>query len=177
VFGEHDLERIGPILPGIARRAIGAWLAGEGYGKVLPAGFAAPVFVTLRDRDGALRGCVGSLRSSDEDVAFATARIAVLAATADPRFAPLTEAELALLVVEVGVPFDEREASAADLDAERFGVVVRDASGREGVLMPALAGVSDTADQVEIARRKADIPRDVAVETRRFRIRKWVDGG
>ena len=59
-------------------------------------------FVTLRTRNGALRGCIGSLvarRPLIEDVR----ENASAAAFRDPRFSPLRAAELPDIVVEVSV--------------------------------------------------------------------------
>ncbi|MBN1876055.1 MAG: AmmeMemoRadiSam system protein A [Anaerolineae bacterium] len=59
-------------------------------------------FVTLHTRSGNLRGCIGSLTASRpliEDVR----ENALNAAFKDPRFPPLTQAELSAIVVEVSV--------------------------------------------------------------------------
>ena len=59
-------------------------------------------FVTLRDQQGALRGCIGSLHAEDPLVVD-VADNAVKAALADPRFPPVTPAELDRLTVELSV--------------------------------------------------------------------------
>ncbi len=58
-------------------------------------------FVTLT-RDGALRGCIGSLRAS-RPLARDVAHAAFEAAFHDPRFAPLPESELATTTIEISV--------------------------------------------------------------------------
>ncbi|MEZ5114704.1 MAG: AmmeMemoRadiSam system protein A [Candidatus Nanopelagicales bacterium] len=58
-------------------------------------------FVTLH-RDGALRGCIGSLVATDP-LGFDVARRAQDAAFSDPRFAPVAAAEVDHLHVEVSV--------------------------------------------------------------------------
>jgi len=134
----------------------------------------APVFVTLRESDGALRGCVGSLVASQVDVVTETARSAVLAATRDPRFPPVSAPELAALTVEVSVlEPEERVASASELDPHRYGVIVRDAFGRQGLLLPDIPGIDDASTQVEIARRKAGIDPEANVHLWRFGVQKW----
>ena len=99
-----ELVTIGPELPSVARNAISAWVSGEARLQALrPGAPAAPVFVTLRTSDGNLRGCIGSLVASEADVVAETARSAVLAASRDPRFMPVTAAELGALSIEVSV--------------------------------------------------------------------------
>jgi AmmeMemoRadiSam system protein A len=175
------LERIGPSLPAVARRAIELYLHGEGNpldeapGTSVP---RAPVFVTLRASDGALRGCVGSLAASQSDVVNETARSAVLAATRDPRFPPVSSPELQALSIEVSVLGPEESvAGPADLDPRRYGVIVRDGAGRQGLLLPDIPGIDDASAQVEIARRKAGIEPGAALRLSRFEVRKWDDSG
>jgi AmmeMemoRadiSam system protein A len=171
----RSIEDIGPSLPAIARRAIEAWAAGARRERPetseLP---AAPVFVTLRTKDGRLRGCIGTLRATEPNVVFETARSAVLAASQDPRFAPVAPAEIAELRVEVSVLLPEEAVSGlAELDPQRYGVIVRDEGYRHGVLLPNVEGVDDAETQVSIARRKAGIPEQAPVRLSRFRVMKY----
>lgn len=173
-----SLEEIGSLLPDVARRAILSWLSGEGFGPVVPAGPAAPVFVTLRGDGGDLRGCIGSVVPSQPDVVTETARSAVLAATRDPRFMPVSAAELAGLHIEVSVlEPEEPVAGLHELEPGRYGVVVRDQGGRQGLLLPGIPGVEDAAIQVDVARRKAGIPPHAPVQLSRFRVQKWATPG
>lgn len=174
------LERIGPSLPGVARRAIGEYLRGEGLlhaSSGAEGAPRAPVFVTLREQDGALRGCVGSLVATQIDVVTETARSAVLAATRDPRFPPVSSPELPVLTVEVSVLGPEtRVVSSAELDPRRYGVIVRDGFGRQGLLLPDIVGIDDAPSQVDIARRKAGIDPEATVSLSRFEVWKWLEG-
>lgn len=164
-------------LPRVARRAIEAWVtAGEQLAMAEPTLPSSGVFVTLRDRAGRLRGCVGSLEPKRPDLLSETARSAVLAATRDPRFAPVMPAELDELSIEVSVLAPaERVRDMGDLDPARYGVVVRDAEGRQGLLLPEVPGIDSAALQVEIARRKAGIPPDIPVTLSRFEVFKYRD--
>jgi AMMECR1 domain-containing protein len=84
--------------------------------------------------------------------------------------------EVEKATVEVSVLSPEEPVSGlAELDPKRYGVIVRDARGRRGVLLPDIPGVEDPTTQVDIARRKAGIEPGEPVEIRRFRVRKWVD--
>lgn len=132
------------------------------------------MFVTLRERDGALRGCVGSLVASEPDVVTETARSAVLAATRDPRFPPVSPPELPRLSIEVSVLGPEEPVSGpSELDPHRYGVVVRDGFGRQGLLLPDIPGIEDALTQVDIARRKAGIDPEATVRLYRFEVEKW----
>ncbi len=165
----------GKELPGVARRAIGAWLT-EGRAPFVsdPRAPSAPVFVTLRRPDGSLRGCIGTLFAVEADVVAETARNAVAAATRDPRFSPVAPEEMADLQVEVSVLLPEEPvARVNELDPSRFGVIVRDEVGRQGVLLPEVPGVETPEVQVEIARQKAEIPAGVRVRLSRFAVEKF----
>lgn len=146
------------------------------YEPTEPAAPAAAVFVTLRDAAGDLRGCIGTLAPTAPDVSLETARSAVLAATRDPRFPPVELSELPALQVEVSVLFPEEPVNdLSQLDPRRYGVVVRDASGRRGLLLPEVPGVDDAATQVEIARRKAGIAPGANTTLSRFEVAKFTE--
>ncbi len=171
-----NLEDVGPKLPGIARRAITGFLSGDGITAFEPGGPPSPVFVTLRGPGGALRGCIGSVAPSRGDVVSETARSAVLAATRDPRFEPVSVSELSQLSIEVSVlEPEEPVATLAELDPSRYGVVVRDDRGHQGLLLPGIDGVSEAGTQVDVARRKAGIPTGTPVRLSRFLVHKWMD--
>ena len=132
--------------------------------------------MTLRNPDGSLRGCIGSLQATEPDVVSETARNAVLAASSDPRFPPVVAQELPRLRIEVSVLMPQQPAAGLhELDPSRYGVVVSDASGRQGVLLPQVAGVRDAAQQVAIAREKANIPPSVPATLWRFEVLKFVE--
>ncbi|HEX6764954.1 MAG TPA: AmmeMemoRadiSam system protein A [Polyangiaceae bacterium] len=173
------LDPIGAELARIARRALRAhlgtpprsWRDEVRERLDLP---KYPVFVTLRSPDGALRGCIGSLKPQEPNVALETARIAVLSATEDPRFDPLPFAEIDELGIEVSVllpeePFDDPR----ELDDGQHGVVVRDGVGRQGVLLPGVPGVKNGDEQIALARRKAGIEASARVTMGRFSVRKF----
>ncbi len=98
------LAAIGPSLPLLARVAIEYWLRQHESMNIddLSAP-AAPVFVTLHLTGGELRGCMGTLVAREPDVRRETLRCAVLAATQDPRFAPLPLQELERVTIDVTI--------------------------------------------------------------------------
>lgn len=173
------LDAVGTRLASVARRALHAHLASPARPWRDEVGDLAgsprlPVFVTLRTRDGSLRGCIGSLKPQEANVALETARVAVLSATEDPRFDRVEYSELEELSIEVSVlmpeePFDDPHA----LDDGEHGVVVRDEGGRQGVLLPGVPGVEGGVQQIAIARRKAGIDPAAKVTMRRFMVRKF----
>ncbi len=95
------------------------------------------VFVTLRVR-GELRGCIGQLRA-DTELYRAVAEKATAAASADPRFPSLGEAELADLNVEVSIlsPL-ERVGDPDEIEVGKHGLAIFD-QGKKGVLLPKVA--------------------------------------
>ncbi len=100
---------------------------------------ASGAFVTLK-RHGRLRGCIGTLECQ-RPLAEEVARVAVSAAMEDPRFDPLTAAELADLEIEVSIlgplePIDPFDAHAVVLG--RHGLVVEQGR-RRGLLLPQVA--------------------------------------
>jgi len=163
------LKEVGPGLPGLARRAIESWLQGQALSPQDQEVPAAPVFVSLHDKSGGLRGCMGTLVATEMDVCKETARCAVLSATRDPRFDPITPHELEQVNIDVTVlcPLESIEGPGA-LDPKRYGVVVSDARGRRGVLLPDLEGIDDVETQLSIAKRKAGIGQNSPVSLQRF---------
>jgi AmmeMemoRadiSam system protein A len=97
----------------------------------------AGVFVSLHDARRALRGCVGTVLP-DGPLGESVARMAVAAATRDPRFSPLTVEELPGLRVEVSVLSPMWRAAAEEIDPAVHGVCVR-LGRRHGVLLPQVA--------------------------------------
>jgi hypothetical protein len=93
-------------------------------------------FVSLH-RDGALRGCIGHLED-DLSLAEVTGRMAVAAARADPRFAPVDRRELEGLTVEISVLSPPELATPEEVMPGRDGVLVR-RGGRQGLLLPQVA--------------------------------------
>ena len=100
-------------------------------------GAPAGAFVSLHDAAGRLRGCIGSVEPEGR-LADLVARMALAAATRDPRFSPLARDELAGLRVEVSVLSPMRPVSLDDIDPCIHGVCIRLGS-RRAVLLPQVA--------------------------------------
>lgn len=94
----------------------------------------AAAFVTLREA-GELRGCIGTLDPS-RPVWDAVAMAAVSAALDDPRFPPLTPAELPCIHIDVSVlDLPEPLADPALFDPVSQGIIVTRGL-RRGLLLP-----------------------------------------
>jgi AmmeMemoRadiSam system protein A/AmmeMemoRadiSam system protein B len=130
----------------------------------------AGCFVSIKTRAGELRGCIGTIDPVKNTLAEEVIFNAISAATRDPRFAPVRKDELSGLKYSVDVLSQPEPARLEDLDPRIYGVIVEDESGvRRGLLLPNLEGVDTAARQLEIASRKAGIPRDTKIKIWRFR--------
>ena len=101
--------------------------------------FAAPrgAFVTLTKK-GQLRGCIGFIEPV-YPLAQAVLRCAIYAATEDPRFGPVTPAELESLSYEISVLTPIRRITdPSAVQVGRHGLVIAQ-GGRRGLLLPQVA--------------------------------------
>ena len=134
----------------------------------------AGAFVSIH-KHGMLRGCIGTIEPTQANVAQEVIQNAISASTRDPRFPPIGPEELADLDIKVDVlgepePVDGLE----ELDPRRYGVIVKSARDRRrGLLLPDLEGVDTVEYQVDIARRKAGIRPDEAIELYRFEVVRY----
>lgn len=123
----------------LARQSILAHLA-HGPRPHLEGGTASErlgAFVSLHVH-GDLRGCIG-YPQADQPLGEVIARCAVSAASEDPRFPPLTLAELAVAVIEISVlgPV-ELVSDVNEIVVGRHGLIL--AQGyRKGLLLPQVA--------------------------------------
>jgi len=166
-------------LPRLAREAVEEFIrsgnvieAPHGLGPLLSA--RAPCFVSLKTLDGELRGCIGTIEPARETLAREIIANAISAAISDPRFDPVAEEELPNLRYSVDVLLPAEETTFAELDPAMFGVIVEDESrALRGLLLPDIPGIETAEQQVEIAARKAGIPRGARVKLWRFRVDRF----
>lgn len=130
----------------------------------LPEGLAClqkGVFVTIYKKINnarELRGCIGTVSPTRENVAEEIIQNAIWAAAEDFRFNPVQEKELEELEYEVSLLNPpENVSSLEELDAKKFGVIIKTKDGRSGLLLPDLAGVDLPKEQIEIACQKGGI--------------------
>ena len=126
------------------------------------------VFVTYY-MDGELRGCIGTIIPTTDNISQEIIRNSVEAGIRDPRFYPINLEELAFLDISVDVLMDAEIASFEDLDAKNYGVIVR-TPRKSGLLLPNLDGVDSEEQQLSIALQKAGIRPDEDYEIERFKV-------
>lgn len=132
----------------------------------------AGVFVSL-NKDGSLRGCIGTLEPAQENVGEEIINNAVSAGLKDFRFSPVSEEELEEIVYSVDILGEsEIVESLDDLDINRYGVIV-ESGNKRGVLLPNIASVKSVEDQVGIALDKANITSDEDYVLRRFEVIRY----
>ena len=138
-------------------------------------GGPAGTFVTIHTAStGELRGCIGTIEPNEEALAQEVINNAISAATRDPRFPPVSPAELGDLRIDVSVLHPpEPIESQAELDPRVYGVIVRH-GWRRGLLLPDIEGIDDAETQVRYARMKAGIATTEKVELQRFKVEKYV---
>lgn len=178
-----DEARFGRTLVQLARAAIDEALGGTPVWPATGARFDAPgaVFVTLL-RDGSLRGCIGSLeacRPLREDLVAN----AVAAATRDPRFPPLTAAELPRVKIEVSLLSPPRplavHGEAEVLAAVRpgiDGVILEHGRHRATFLPQVWTQLPAPRDFFAHLKQKAGLAADFWAPTLRvstYTVRKW----
>ena len=129
----------------------------------------AGAFVSVH-KFGALRGCIGTISATQNNLALEIIQNAVSAVSKDPRFEPVTEDELKYLEINVDVLGEaEKIKSEAELDVKKYGVIVQSGYKR-GLLLPDLDGVDTVEQQVSIAKRKGGIAPGDKVELFRFEV-------
>jgi AmmeMemoRadiSam system protein A len=95
------------------------------------------VFVTLT-RAGHLRGCIGRTEA-DEPLSTLLPAMAVMSATGDPRFSPVSPADVPGLHIEISLLTPPVPVSGpGEIEIGRHGLIVT-ARGRRGLLLPSVA--------------------------------------
>src|SRR5688572_1856540 len=172
----------GQDLPRLARQAVETFTRS---GEVIESPAAteemlsarAPCFVSLKTLDGELRGCIGTIEPAKVTLAQEIIANAISAAINDPRFDPVSEAELPNLRYSVDVLLPAEETVFEELDPAVFGVIVEDENGsHRGLLLPDIPGVDSAEQQVEIAASKAGIPRGTPVKLWRLKAARFREG-
>jgi len=158
----------------------------------------AGVFVTL-EKNGKLRGCIGTYLPTRVNVAEETIRNAIAAATEDWRFEPVKLDELKEISISVSVlSYPEsvkniKELNPKELNPKKYGIVVKNFPlafpdqewildgllGKEivsktGVLLPDIEGVETAEQQISIACQKAGIdPQKEKIFVYKFTVEKY----
>ncbi len=130
---------------------------------------SAGVFVSIK-KNGALRGCIGTIQATTPCIAEEIIQNAISAGTQDPRFPPISTDELSSLCISVDVLGEAEHIESIDqLNVKEYGVIV--SSGwKRGLLLPNLEGVDSPEEQVQISLQKAGISPDEPYTMERFRV-------
>lgn len=129
----------------------------------------AGAFVSLH-KNGQLRGCIGTIAPTCDNLAWEIAQNAISACSRDPRFSPVRPNELDELEYSVdvlGAP--EPVDSPAALDPKTYGVIIS-CGGRRGLLLPDLDGVDSVEAQLSIALQKGGIRENEPYKIERFKV-------
>jgi AmmeMemoRadiSam system protein A len=137
-------------------------------------------FVTLHKR-GALRGCIGHIEPT-EPLGHVVPRCAVAACSSDPRFPPITRAELEEIHIEISLlgPL-EPIAGSHDVEIGRHGLVV-ERGWQRGLLLPQVATEWRWDAEAFLVNtcHKAGLPRDAwrhGATIWRFEAEVFAEGG
>ena len=179
-----SLEDAGKTLLAIGRSAIEAKLFGSASTSDAPwLAQTGATFVTL-SKDGALRGCIGSLQAS-RPLGADVAENAMAAAFRDPRFQPMTADEWPRVRVEVSLlspPKPMRFADEADLlEQLRPGDdgVILEADGRRATYLPQVwESIPDKRMFMRELARKAGLGDGLRLgrcRVYRYRVSKWTE--
>ena len=131
----------------------------------------AGVFVSLKKK-GRLRGCIGTFLPCQDNIAQEIVVNAISAATADPRFPPVSIDELDELKYSVDVLTPPQKIEdTKELDVKKYGVIV-ETDFKKGLLLPDLEGVDTVEEQLSIAAQKAGIRSDEPYIIYRFEVKR-----
>ncbi|MDD5040261.1 MAG: AmmeMemoRadiSam system protein A [Patescibacteria group bacterium] len=136
----------------------------------------AGVFVSLHQTcDHMLRGCIGTFQPTQTTLAEEIIANACAAAFDDPRFLPLKAPEVKNITIHVDVlSKPEPIPNLQSLNPKTFGLIVRNSSGRSGLLLPDI-GVETVREQFSICCEKGGImPDDRTIQLYRFTVTRHV---
>lgn len=160
----------------LARNAIESWV--KDRQRFDPSAFVAVIgdrragtFVSIH-KDGRLRGCIGTISPTQDNLAQEIVANAIAACSRDPRFDAVTPSELPDLELSVDVLSVAEPCTKADLDCQRYGVIVKKGS-KTGLLLPKLEGVDTVEAQLNIALSKAGIDPSLDYSILRFEVVRY----
>lgn len=132
-------------------------------------------FVSIKNKDGSLRGCIGSFGPTQPDLAGEIVTNAVSASTRDPRFPAMKAEELDHVDISVDVlNTPELVEEGMELDPAIWGVIVTQGP-RRGLLLPDLPTVTTVAQQISIAAQKGGISDLSGAQIYRFTISRYLE--
>lgn len=136
----------------------------------------AGTFTSIKTKNDALRGCIGTIFSTQSSVAEEIISNSISAASKDPRFPTIQRQELEGLKYSVDVLHPPEQVSdLAQLDPKIYGIIVIGISGNQGLLLPDLEGINTIEEQLEHCRQKAGVIKNEAIKLYRFKVDRFKD--
>ncbi len=133
----------------------------------------AGTFVSLK-KFGQLRGCIGTISATEDNIAKEIIQNAISASTRDPRFPPVSSSELKDLVYSVDILGDSEDIDSPEyLDVKKYGVIVSKGY-KKGLLLPNLEGIDTVEEQISIAMQKAGIREGERIRLQRFEVVRYL---
>jgi AmmeMemoRadiSam system protein A len=149
----------------------------------------AGTFVTI-EKNGELRGCIGTYLPTQVNIAEEIIHNAIAAATEDHRFGPVQEEELPYLSYTVYILSEpELVKDVKELDPKKYGIIVRTSpithsnetdvvfNGhlpyKSGLLLPDLKGIDTIEKQIAIACQKGGIDQKTKIFIYKFTVEKF----
>ena len=150
----------------------------------------AGTFVTI-EKNGDLRGCIGTYLPTRENIAEEIIHNAVAAATEDYRFGPIQEKEFSFLSYTVYILSEpELIKDLKELEPKKYGIIIKTMPitrpngadvvfnghfvAKTGLLLPDLEGVDTIEKQISIACQKGGIdPEKEKILIYRFTVEKY----
>ena len=144
----------------LARESLEDHFYNKGIAEEKPEGldFRSGAFVSIKKRDdNSLRGCIGTIKPTRDDIYEEIICNAYNAAFCDPRFPELQEAELNNIIISVDIIMPAEIINDIDeLNPGKYGLIL-ERGNKRGLLLPDLDGVDNVKDQISIAAQKAGI--------------------
>ncbi|OJV62668.1 MAG: hypothetical protein BGO41_15730 [Clostridiales bacterium 38-18] len=129
-------------------------------------------FVSL-NIEGSLRGCIGTIAATEQNVIYEIAKNAVSACSKDSRFSPVTIDELDSIEVKVDILSELNPVlNINQLNPRSYGIVVRKGY-MQGLLLPNLDGINTVEQQLEIASSKGGFTVDEIEEILYFSVDRY----
>ncbi len=134
----------------------------------------AGVFVTI-ESNKKLRGCIGTYLPTQKNIAEEIIHNAISAATEDFRFEKITPKELPSLKYTISILSEPKLIkNIEELDPKKYGIIVKSANFKTGLLLPDLPDINDIEDQIDIACKKAGISfADGQISIYKFTVEKY----
>ena len=129
-------------------------------------------FISIKKKEGGqLRGCVGTVTPSQDNLAKEIIRNAVRAAT-DRRFKAVTKEELNQLLFSVDIlsPLEAID-SPEQLNPKKYGLSIKH-KNQQGVILPDLQGIDTVQRQIELCLKKGNIPKGAPYQMYRFEVER-----